>query len=474
MTHDLINILRVNDVISAVNDLWPVPPYLRHDAMGQFGHVWKHCSCMMVSIFCCCVFAALRNYAEYMAGELRDCAVRCIEMTRQSLRLITSDWLPSGKLSLTQPSGLHTHVNKVATLVVCSYSRFALFRVCAPAFNAARSTSTQHATEWRQAGAYGSTRWRHFRCITAALRCHSNTGTERRKFRWRHASSNEWRKIIVINNWYRIEMSYDLCIHVFIQQDIMLIYSFTPQRWNWSICARPISCSCSSHVTHHSPTSYILTPTSVRLPVNQSHASKCAFPPDCHSTGNCCASFARCVSCIRRMTSWRGGHNLKVCAVKSIHLCRVLSSVIYSDCSSVAASANVTLNYVITFDNKVVPLERDCDVILVYDIQDGHFALTFDSTTQSLVLSTGDETYHITTTDPHTRTIQHDDVTVMYDESRDTFVVTLPWRLRGRVAGLLGTFALEENDEYLMANGSLTTNTEVVLPPTLVTSRSHL
>ena len=152
----------------------------------------------------------------------------------------------------------------------------------------------------------------------------------------------------------------------------------------------------------------------------------------------------------------------------------MLSSVIYNDCSSVAASANVTLNYVITFDNKVVPLERDCDVILVYDIQDGHFALTFDSTTQSLVLSTRDETYHITTTDSHTRTIQHDDVTVMYDESRDTFVVTLPWRLRGRVAGLLGTFTLEENDEYLMANGSLTTNTEVVLPPTLVTSRSHL
>ena len=58
---------------------------------------------MMVPSLSCCVFAALRNYAEYMAGELRDCAVRCIEMTRQSLRLITSDWLPSGKLSLTQP-----------------------------------------------------------------------------------------------------------------------------------------------------------------------------------------------------------------------------------------------------------------------------------------------------------------------------------------------------------------------------------
>ena len=114
----------------------------------------------------------------------------------------------------------------------------------------------------------------------------------------------------------------------------------------------------------------------------------------------------------------------------------------------------------VTFDNEVLPLDRACDVILLYDIQDGHVMVTFNTASNRVTVATRDEVRHISA-DVTTSATRLGDVTVKYDPSRDTFVVEVAGRLRGRVAGLLGTYTLEGSDEYLMANGLMSASVEV-------------
>ena len=67
---------------------------------------------------------------------------------------------------------------------------------------------------------------------------------------------------------------------------------------------------------------------------------------------------------------------------------RLLSIADLHDCTAfdVTATAIVTRNYVITYDNQLVPLDSGCELMLAHDVSQDSFTLNYDPSSHNVTL----------------------------------------------------------------------------------------
>ena len=67
---------------------------------------------------------------------------------------------------------------------------------------------------------------------------------------------------------------------------------------------------------------------------------------------------------------------------------RLLSIADLHDCTAfdVTATAIVTRNYVITYDNQLVPFDSGCELMLAHDVSQDSFTLNYDPSSHNVTL----------------------------------------------------------------------------------------
>ena len=125
----------------------------------------------------------------------------------------------------------------------------------------------------------------------------------------------------------------------------------------------------------------------------------------------------------------------------------------------VLATAIVSRNYVITYDNQIVPITTNCELILTRDVHSS-FTMTFEPSVGKVKLVAPGNDIDVID-DGDTGMIVQDRVSYHYIAAHDVYVITLSGWMKGRVIGLLGTFTGEQYDDFIMPNGVAATTAAV-------------